>query len=415
MNWSNRDGNLSLRMVCSAGLCLLVLVLFVSTPLYAGSSTAVSKELSSIEGKLEKAVENVKQKRRKKASSLVFEAFMEFEESNLHGQLAAKNQSLYTKLESAYMGMREAIQSGESLSVIESRFHQVQELHSKVRDQLNIKNASVWTMAVSSFMIIFREGLEAILVLAAMLAYLAKIEAEKQKSSIYWGTGVAILASLLLAVGANTLFSISGAQRELLEGVTMLLATGVLFYVSFWLISKIEAQKWKQFIQSKIDQSIEAGSSFMLGAVAFLVVFREGFETVLFYQALAFSTSSGLMGGGVVGGFIVGTVLMLLICYIVIKSSAKIPIKPFFVATSVFLYLFAFKFAGDGIVELQEAGVLPSTTAGFVPDITWLKTLLGIYPKWQPLMAQSLLISAVLFGLLYTFRRQLPLPSARSA
>lgn len=386
---------------------LILLMGMMVQPLEAATDNPqkVNKTLETIEQTLTEAVDAVKQGKRDRAASLALDGFMTFEESSVHSALATRSGGLYGRLERNYMSFRSAVVDGESPEKLGERLAKIKTLHNEVRSALNVDSVSFWAIGLSSFMIIFREGLEALLVIAAMLAYLYKINEEQRSSALYWGTGMALLASFALAVGSNYLFSLSGAGRELLEGITMLVATIVLFYVSYWLISKIEAEKWKQFIESKIDRSVEAGSSFMLGTVGFIVVFREGFETVLFYQALGLSSGGSLMGGtGIIGGFLVGVVLLTIVGYIIIRSGKKIPLRPFFIVTSAFLYFLAFKFAGDGIVELQEAGVLSMETVRFIPDYGWLQSFFGIYPMWKPVLLQSILIVLLFGGLGFTFR-----------
>ena len=139
---------------------------------------------------------------------------------------------------------------------------------------------------MSSFLIIVREGFEAILVIGAIIAYLIKSGNGARVRTIYGSALLAVLASVATAVAVRYLFKVSGASQELLEGATMLLAVAVLFSVSFWLLSKVQAQKWQQYIQSKLGRSLTTGSTLALGSAAFLAVYREGAETVLFYRAL---------------------------------------------------------------------------------------------------------------------------------
>ncbi len=392
-----------------AGVILFFLPLCVVSPVEAETGTeAHLAELEQFERDFREAAKRAREGEREAAAKRVRELYMQFERSGIHGWLASRRHGLYRKLESAYLGLRTDILQGEPPRVLENRMQSIQSLHGEVRSARTTSSQTFWSTTLSSFVIIFREGLEALLVLAAMLAYLTKIEARDQAAALWWGSGVAVVVSLALAVGAQSLFTFSGVQREILEGVTMLLATVVLFYVSYWLISKIEADRWKQFIESRIDESVAVNSSLALAGVAFLVVFREGVETVLFYQALAFSTDVSITGGGgILVGFVVGVSLLVAAGYFILKGSVRIPLRPFFVATSAFLYLMAFKFAGNGIYELQEAGLLPVYPVSYVPDWSWAQQWLGIYPALQPLTVQLVLIALLTGGLLYTFRGSL--------
>ncbi|OCL26897.1 iron permease FTR1 [Orenia metallireducens] len=252
---------------------------------------------------------------------------------------------------------------------------------------------------IYSFMIIVREGFEAILVISAILAYLIKSGNEDRVKTVYNSTIVALIASVVTAFLFKYVFHISGLGQELLEGITMLLAMVVLFSVSFWLISKVEAKKWEEYIQGKVKDSLATGNSWALWSAVFLAVYREGAETVLFYQALFVKTDKSAYG--MIGlGFLVGCVALAIIYMIVQKGSLKLPLKPFFMVTSGLLYYLAFVFAGQGMRELQEASILGATRIDGLPTITWL----GVYPTWQTLSLQVLLVIAAVIGLIYSFK-----------
>src|SRR6266851_1890781 len=151
-----------------------------------------------------------------------------------------------------------------------------------------------------SFLLLLREGFEAILIVGALMAFLSKAGAAERRREVAWGAWVAVGASVLTAAAIELLFHATPRQRSALEGWTMLLAAGVLFYVSYWLLSKIEADKWHAFLTGKMTAALSTGSGLALASVAFLAVYREGFETILFYKALLTSARSG--GGGSAAG-----------------------------------------------------------------------------------------------------------------
>ncbi|SJZ49082.1 FTR1 family iron permease [Selenihalanaerobacter shriftii] len=260
------------------------------------------------------------------------------------------------------------------------------------------EKSSPFGQFIYSFLIIVREGFEAILIIGAIIAYLIKSGNRDKVKAVHGSTGLAIVASIVTAILLQFVFKISGVGQEILEGVTMLLAMVVLFSVSFWLISKVEAKKWEEYIQGKVEDSLTTGNSFALWSAVFLAVYREGAETVLFYQALiadADKSSYGMIGLG----FLVGCVALVAIYIIVRYGSVKLPLKPFFIGTSTLLYYLAFVFAGEGIRELQEAGVIGLGKIETVPTISWL----GIYPTWQSLSLQALLVLVAVIGLGYYF------------
>ena len=261
---------------------------------------------------------------------------------------------------------------------------------------------------LTSFFIIVREGFEAILIIGAIIAYLVKSGNSSKVSTIYQSAVIAILASIATAIVVKYLFNISGASQELLEGITMLIAVAVLFSVSFWLLGKVQAQKWQQYIQSKVAASLTTGSTIALWSAAFLAVYREGAETVLFYLALI-SDTQGSQIGSIILGFAAGAVVLIIIFIAIKWGSLKIPLKPFFIGTGVLLYYMAFVFAGKGIRELQEGGIVGTT---IIPNLSSIG-FLGIYPTWESIALQTTLLLAAVAGLAFQFLKR-PQPSITS-
>ena len=179
----------------------------------------------------------------------------------------------------------------------------------------------------------------------------------------------------------------------------MVVATGVLFYVSYWLLSKMDVAKWNRFVKAKVQDAVTGGSALALASVAFLAVYREGCETVLFYKALFLSGGNGNTVFPVVAGMVVAGIGLTIIYVAINRFGVKIPLKPFFAITSAFLYYMAFVFAGKGIAELQGAGVVSLTP--FSPEIRF--PTLGIYSTWETLAAQALLVLLLLVAMVWTF------------
>src|SRR5688572_3022342 len=243
-----------------------------------------------------------------------------------------------------------------------------------------------------------REGLEAILIIGAVLAFLTKTGATRRRRDVHVGVGAALLASLLTAVALETVFQLSGAQQEALEGLTMIVAAAMLFYVSYWLLSKIEVARWNKFVKSQVQDAVTGGSALALASVAFLAVYREGFETVFFYKALFLSGGPGSVGP-IVAGLLVAAAILAVVYIAIERYGVRLPLKPFFAVTSIFLYYMAFVFAGKGIAELQAGGYVSVTP--FTPEIRF--PALGIYSTWETLGVQSLLVVAFLGATLWAF------------
>ena len=175
----------------------------------------------------------------------------------------------------------------------------------------------------------------------------------------------------------------------------MLVATGVLFSVSYWLLSKIEADKWNAFLTGKMKDALSTGSGLALASVAFLAVYREGFETILFFKALLSSGGSTDVGA-VVGGIGLGAVALVVLYLAINRWGMRIPMRPFFAVTGTLLYYMAFVFAGKGVAELQEGGYVGTTVLEWAPRAPFF----GIYPTAESLALQSLLLGLAIFALL---------------
>ncbi|MDR3331774.1 MAG: FTR1 family iron permease [Synergistaceae bacterium] len=252
-----------------------------------------------------------------------------------------------------------------------------------------------------SLVIILREGFEAILVIAAIATYLIRSGNMRQVRIVYLSSVAALGASVVAAVVIT--YFVSGANQEILEGVAMLLAVVVLFFVSNWMVSKAEAEAWKHYIEGKVQTAVETGSSFALGAAAFLAVFREGAETILFYQAMLARVQ--IHKNMVWAGFFVGCIALVFIFALVRYGSLVIPIKQFFMGTSILMYIMCVAFAGGGVRELQEADVVSAHRVEFVDAIiqstNFPLDMLGIYPYVETLLPQAVLLFVAIFSMFH--------------
>jgi len=324
---------------------------------------------------------------------------------------------LYEKL-----GVERAVMayvSGKRAAVVEYQFAEVKRLMTQGAPNKNVRTSldslnkmlredgnaldgreeSGWSMFVASLLILLREGLEAILVVAAIAAYLVRSGNGAMTRIVYINGIAAVAVSAVLAVALQKLFSISGANQEILEGATMLLAVVVLFFVSNWMVSKAESDAWKHYIEGKVASAVTTGSAFALGAAAFLAVFREGAETILFYQALLADAKDHM--DMVWYGFGAGALCLVGVFYIVRYGSLRIPLRPFFIGTSILMYVMAIAFAGGGVKELQEADVVSVTPVSFVGSID----LLGMYPTVETLVPQAVLIVLAMLSYCYYTRK----------
>lgn len=262
-------------------------------------------------------------------------------------------------------------------------------------NELDGKKESGWSVFLASFIIIFREGLEAILVIAAISAYLVRSNNKPMLKVVYLSSLFAVFASVLAAIALHTVVGLSGANQEIMEGGAMLLATVVLFFISNWMLSKSESEAWKNYVEGKVQSAVSTGSSFALGFAAFLAVFREGAETIIFYQAMLADAKEYM--DMVWYGLGVGTIVLAFVFVIIRFGTVKLPLRPFFICTSALMYLMAIAFAGGGVKELQEADIIPVTPVDFVHSVE----ILGIYPTLETLIPQLFMIVVVILSVIY--------------
>lgn len=322
-------------------------------------------------------------------SSLYFEQF----DGDLENTIGAADPALKSALEAGFAQVIGQIRKGASPDEVRASWQDLRDGLDQVPERIG--GGGAWATFLQSFLILVREGFEAMLVVTALVAYLRRSGAPEKARIVYQGVGLALLASLAMAWGMSTLFAMSGAGREAMEGGTMLLASLVLFYCSYWLFAKREAARWQSYVQAQIDQALSGGRLFALGFAAFLAVFREGAETVLFYQALI----AGAPGQGlaVLGGLALAIVALAAIYVAMRVLSIRLPLRLFFGVTAALLYYSAISFAGNGVVELQNGHVLSVTPLAGWPSLSWL----GLYPTLEGVVAQSVLIVPLLGALVW--------------
>ena len=272
---------------------------------------------------------------------------------------------------------------------------------------------------VSSFAIIFREGLESVLILGAIITYLEASRNHKFKKYVHYGIVLAIGATAVTWVIASYIIEISGANRELIEAIAALSATAVLFYVSFWILNKIEHKRWMEFVKAKVFQASAAGGTSVFILLSFFTVYREGFETVLFYQAMfSFAKYMELYVGL---GFILGIVSLLGIYFGFRKLGKRLPLRALFGLTMGIGAYLSIAFLGNAIREFQVLDYIPYTSMlGTIPrlDIN-VATMTGIYPTLETTIGQIVLLSVYLVASLYVLvlrpKRQKALAAMRKS
>ena len=253
----------------------------------------------------------------------------------------------------------------------------------------------------SSFSIIFREGLESALIVGAIITYLEASRNDRFKKHVYYGIILAAGATALTWIIAEFFIELSGASRELIEAIAGISAVAVLFWVSFWVLNKIETKKWIEFVKSKVWKATTTGSVMVFVLLSFFTVYREGFETVLFYQAmLSYAKHMELF---VILGLIIGLAVIIGVAFIVRKLGKKLPLRVLFGLTMGIGAYMSITFLGNAIREFQEVGYITTTHLfGIIPrlDVN-LATMTGIHPTLETIIAQLILLSVYLVGSTY--------------
>ena len=324
------------------------------------------------------------------AYQLAVQAYLdgfELEEQNIN----TLDKNLKLEIESLMTGLRNKIRAGDPVEVIEKDIMVISAKLGEADTLLNSKSISGITAFSSAFFILLREGLEALLIVAALVAFLVKTKRQDGLRYIHFGWVSAIVLGLFTWWASLSLIDISGASREITEGVAAIVATIVLLYVGFWMHDKTSVIKWKKFIDGSMQKALTSGTLWTLSGLSFIAVYREAFETILFYQALWVQT--GETGQHMVlSGFITATSVLAIAAWLIMRYSVRLPLRQFFSVTGGLMFVLAIIFAGKGIASLQEAGVLVSNPVNF-----FRVDLLGIYPNLQGLMVQLALMLIAVF------------------
>ncbi len=317
--------------------------------------------------------------------------------------LRVRDEGLTLAVEEDYAAVRNLIEAGAPLEAVKAEVVEVRQGLDEVERTLSEPGLAAPLIAlVYSFTILFREGLEAVLVVAALLGYLEASRNTQYRGAVLKGVGGAVVATALTFVAATLFIQLAPLQRELLEAGTALLAVGVLFYVSFWLITRLEHRRWMEFVKAKVWTAATTGSTAALVGVGFTAVYREGFETVLFYQALI-SFARGLLGWVVLGALL-GVAALGAIGWVIFKAGRKIPVKAFLTTAVTMIMVLSVAFIGNAVRGFQEAALIPVTFIESLPRLPiFLAQLTGWYPTTQTIAAQAALAAIYVAGAIWTF------------
>ena len=321
-----------------------------------------------------------------------------FEASGMESKIGAVDSNLKLKIESLFSKSVALIKANAEKDELEANFASLNELISSSLDM--IQDSTPYSLFIWALSIILREGLEALIIVVAIVSYLIQSGNKNRLNIAYSALFTGVILSFITAFVVSWLFKENAGQsRELIEGVTMLVAVVLLFYVGFWLLSNAQNKKWASFVKQNAIEAISNNSAKTLWITIFLAVYREGAETVLFYQALLFDAKTSTDFGAVFGGLGLG-ILILVILYFLLKAGAiKIPVKQFFYITSFIIFYMVFVFTGKGIAELIEGKIIiPSLSSWNFEPILWL----GIYPFYETLIPQFIVLILLVSGILIT-------------
>lgn len=344
-----------------------------------------------------------------KAVDLVNEAYYQYYEKlgfekNVMNAISG---SRVSTVEYQFKECRQAMNSGKSFAQTKKLFTDLKSMLIEDASKLDggaAANANVFMQFITSsfgqaFIILLREGLEAMLVVAAIIAYLIKSGHKHMVKYIYMGLVAGIAASLVVAALFGLLFNGSGPQQEITEGVVALFAMLMLLYTSNWMISRSSVQAWNEYIRNQTTAAVSKGSLISLALLSFLAVFREGAETVIFYQAI-FAVSSGA-DSMIWGGFVAAAAVLVVIFLLIRFASVRIPIRPFFAGTSALMCILVVIFAGGGVHALIEGDALAGAYIQGLPTNDWL----GFYPYVETISAQVVAAIVVVALLCVSFVR----------
>jgi high-affinity iron transporter len=347
--------------------------------------------------RLKQSLEAYRQGHYSRAQQLAVEAYLEGFEL-VENSLNTVDSPLRLHIEQEMIAYRQLLRQEASIAALEEQQKQLQTLLDQAQERLQDTQLSSTAIALSALTIIVREGLEAVLIVGALLSVLIRTERRDGLAYVHLGWVAALGLGVLTWFTATYFIAISGASRELTEGIAALVAAVILLYVGFWLHGKTYANSWQSFIAKQVQGALNKRTLGALTLLSFLAVYREVFETVLFYQALL--TQVGPAGQmAVLGGFGAGAGILVILSGVIFYSSIRLPLKLFFGATSATLALLAVVLAGKGIGALQEAGWVPLDPVAF-PTVP----ILGIYPNWQGLTLQVLVLILIAAGFLYQHR-----------
>jgi high-affinity iron transporter len=309
--------------------------------------------------------------------------------------LAAVNDNLRIQMETHMAQYRAAVLNHAS-DTVAGEASDLKRLLDATDQELAANKATPTTAFLGAFTILVREGLEALLIVVAMIAFLRKAQRDDAVRYVHVGWTLALAAGAVTWVVATYVIAVSGAGREVTEGLSSLFAALVLLGVGIWMHQKSVGGRWQAYLRAKLSAALDRRSMIFLFGLSFIAVYREVFETILFYAALWTEGQKPAIGAGLFAG----TITLAAVAWVLLRTSRRLPVGTFFAASSLLIALLALVLTGKGMQALQEAGWLATTPVAF-PRIDWL----GVFPSQQSLCAQALILSIVIIAFFANRRR----------
>jgi high-affinity iron transporter len=359
------------------------------------TATQTSGMLTLARTKLDEALAAYTRNDHKGATDLALSAYLDGFEP-VEAVLSARDDALMIRIEGAMANLRAGIARGEPVETVKERVATLDGLFAQAESALASDEASAASAFIASFTILVREGMEAILIVIAMIAFLGKADRRDVLPYVHGGWIAALVAGAATWAAATWLVTISGASRELTEGFGGVFAALVLLWVGVWMHGKSNAEVWQRYIRDKLGRALNRRSAWFLFALAFIVVYREVFETILFFAAI---WSQG-NGGAVLAGGAAAIVVLTIIAVVMMRYSRRLPIGKFFAYSSSLIAVLAVVLIGKGTSALQEAGYLSITPWPGFPR----NAFLGVYPTGETIIAQLAMIVLLVLGFAWNRR-----------
>ena len=350
-----------------------------------------AESLATARGLLDRSLAAYRAGSRDQAGELALAAYLDGFEP-LEALLSARDGRLVADVEREMGGLRAAIGRGAPEADVAERIARLDALFDRAEAAVAPEAGSSASTFLGAFAILLREGLEALLIVVAMITFLIRAERRELLRWVHAGWAAALIGGVATWWAATHIVSISGAQRELTEGFGSLLAAAILLFVGVWMHGKSQAGAWQRYVREKLDRALGGNSAWLLFLLAFVAVYREVFETIIFYAALG---SQG-EGAAMLGGMAAAAALLALTAWAMLRYSRKLPIAKFFQYSAALIAVLAVVLAGKGVAALQEAGMIGVTPLAALPR----SPLLGLFPTVETIAAQGVMAILLAAGFL---------------